>query len=101
MHWEYLRLPETHHIGKIHLDPNNPKTAWVAVLGHLYTNNKERGIYKTEDGGDTWTHVFQTGDNAGIIDLVVDPVNSNELYASVWERSRTAWNFTESGKSSD
>ena len=52
--WEYLGLPESHHIGKINLHPTDNNIAWVAVLGHLYSPNKERGIYKTTDGGKTW-----------------------------------------------
>ncbi|MEL4419699.1 hypothetical protein, partial [Shewanella algae] len=49
--WEWLGLPESHHIGKIQLHPTNPNVAWVAALGHLYSPNKERGVYKTIDGG--------------------------------------------------
>src|SRR6185436_7220890 len=52
--WQYLGLPDSHHIGKIQLHPTNDKIAWVAVLGHLYSPNKERGVYKTTDGGKTW-----------------------------------------------
>jgi len=53
-HWQYLGLPESHHIGKILLHPSNPEIAWVAALGHLYGPNKERGVFKTSDGGKTW-----------------------------------------------
>jgi len=52
-HWEYLGLPESQHIGKIQLHPSNENIAWVAALGHLYSPNKERGVYKTTDGGKT------------------------------------------------
>ena len=52
--WEYLGLPESHHIGKVQLHPSNPDIAWVAALGHLYSANKDRGVYKTTDGGKTW-----------------------------------------------
>ena len=56
--WDYLGLPESHHIGKIILHPTNANIAWVAVLGHLYSPNKERGVYKTTDGGNTWKLTF-------------------------------------------
>jgi hypothetical protein len=57
-HWEYLGLPESQHIGKIQLHPTDNNIAWVAVLGHLYSPNKERGVYKTTDGGKTWKQTF-------------------------------------------
>jgi photosystem II stability/assembly factor-like uncharacterized protein len=52
--WEYIGLPESHHIGKIQLHPTDDNTAWVAALGHLYSANRERGVYKTTDGGKSW-----------------------------------------------
>ncbi len=98
--WEYLGLPESHHIGKIQLHPDNPQTAWVAVLGHLYSPNKERGVYKTTDGGKTWNQTLFVNENTGVIDLDINPSNPNELYAAAWYRTRTAWNFEEGGKTS-
>lgn len=98
--WQYLGLPESHHIGEVTLHPGNPDIAWVAVMGHLYSPNKERGIYKTADGGKTWQHTLATDENTGAIDLQVNPVNPLELYAAMWYRTRTAWNFEESGKTS-
>jgi photosystem II stability/assembly factor-like uncharacterized protein len=98
--WEYLGLGESHHIGRIILHPSDPNTAWVAVLGHLYSPNKERGMYKTTDGGKTWKRTLFINDNAGIVDLMIDPDNPNHLYAASWERTRRAWNFVEAGKGS-
>ena len=98
--WQYLGLPESHHIGKIILDPKNDNTAWVAVLGHLYTSNNERGIYKTTDGGKTWKQTLFVDANTGAVDLDINPNNSNELYAAMWYRTRKAWKFEESGKTS-
>ncbi len=98
--WEYLGLPESHHIGKIQLHPTDPNTAWVAVLGHLYSPNKERGVYKTTDGGKTWKQTLYVDDNTGAIDLDLNPADPNELYAAMWYRTRSAWNFEESGKTS-
>lgn len=98
--WEYLGLPESHHIGKVLLHPTNPDVAWVAVLGHLYSANNERGVYKTTDGGKTWTQTLFTDDNTGAVDIDLNPANPNELYAAMWYRVRRAWKFEESGKSS-
>lgn len=96
-HWEYLGLPETHHIGKIQLSPTDPNTAWVAALGHLYSPNKERGIYKTTDGGKTWKQTLFIDDNTGGVDIDINPTSPNELYAAMWYRVRRAWKFEESG----
>ncbi len=98
--WEYLGLPESHHIGKIVLHPADPNTAWVAVLGHLYSFNKERGVYKTTDGGKTWKQTLAIDDKTGAIDLDIDPLHPEIVYASMWYRTRTAWNFEEGGKTS-
>lgn len=98
--WKYLGLPESHHIGKIQLHPTDDNTAWVAVLGHLYSPNKERGVYKTTDGGATWKQTLAIDDNTGVVDLDINPQNPNEVYAAAWYRTRSAWNFEESGKTS-
>ncbi len=98
--WEYLGLGESHHVGRIILHPNDPDVVWVAVLGHLYSPNPERGIYKTSDGGKNWKHTLLVNENAGAVDLVIDPKNSDVLYASIWERARRAWDFTEAGNGS-
>ncbi|MEI2738440.1 MAG: hypothetical protein V9F01_06620 [Chitinophagaceae bacterium] len=98
--WEYLGLPESHHIGKVQLHPSNPDIAWVAVLGHLYSPNKERGVYKTTNGGKTWKQTLYIDDNTGCVDLDINPSNPNEVYAGMWYRVRRAWKFEESGKTS-
>lgn len=98
--WDYLGLPESQHIGKILLHPTDNNTAWVAVLGHLYSPNKERGIYKTSDGGQTWKQTLYIDENTGGIDLDMNQKNPDALYASMWYRTRRAWNFEEGGKTS-
>lgn len=98
--WEYLGLPESHHIGKIQLSPLDPNTAWVAVLGHLYSENKERGIYKTTDGGKSWKQTLYIDANTGGIDIDIDLKNPNNVYAAMWYKTRSASNFVESGKTS-
>lgn len=98
--WTYVGLPESHHIGKIQLHPNDDNTVWVAVLGHLYSPNKERGVYKTTDGGKTWKQTLYIDENTGVVDIDANPVNPNELYAATWYKTRTASNFEEGGKTS-
>ena len=98
--WDYLGLPDSHHIGKIQLHPTNKNIAWVAVLGHLYSPNKERGVFKTTDGGKTWKQTLFVDDNTGCVDLDINPQNPNEVYAGMWYRVRRAWKFEESGKTS-
>lgn len=98
--WQYKGLPESHHIGRIVLHPTNADVVWVAALGHLYSANKERGVYKTTDGGKTWKQTLYIDDNTGAIDLVADAANPNILYAAMWHRQRRAWNFTEGAPSS-
>lgn len=98
--WEHVGLKETHHIGKIILHPTDKNIAWVAALGHLYTNNTERGIYKTTNGGRQWQKTLYINDSTGCVDLLVNPKNSNQLFAASWTRSRKAWHFNGSGEGS-
>ena len=98
--WQYLGLPESQHIGKIQLHPTDDNIAWVGVLGHLYSANKERGVYKTTDGGKTWTQTLFVDENTGVVEMDLNPQNPNELYAATWQRQRSAWNFSGNGKGS-
>lgn len=95
--WAHKGLPESHHIGRIVLDPRDPNVAVVGVMGHLYSPNAERGIYKTTDGGDTWSQTLFVNDNTGGIELISDPNNPDILYAGMWDKTRRSWNFVESG----
>lgn len=98
--WQHRGLPESHHIGRIVLHPTNPDILWVAAMGHLYTPNPERGVYHTTDGGKTWQRTLYVDNNTGAIDLVIDPLNPEILYAATWERDRKAWNFNGAGPGS-
>ena len=98
--WQHKGLEESHHIGRIVLDTKNENIAWVAVLGHLYSKNNERGIFKTIDGGATWNQTLFINDSTGCVDLMIDPNNENILYTSSWTRTRTAWNFVGFGEAS-
>ena len=98
--WKNVGLNETHRIGRVLIDPRNENTVYVAAIGALYSQNPNRGLYKTTDGGKTWTQVLKMNEYTGVIDLVMDPRNSNVLYAAAWERDRRAWNFLEGGTGS-
>jgi photosystem II stability/assembly factor-like uncharacterized protein len=98
--WQHLGLADTEHTGRIVLHPDDPETAWVAAIGALYSPGPDRGVYKTTDGGTTWDQVLFVNENAGAIDLVIDPSDPDVLYASAWERTRRAWDFTEAGAGS-
>ena len=98
--WTNVGLNDSHHIGRILINPNNSNELIVAVIGHLYSSSNERGVFKTTDGGQTWTKTLYINDETGIIDLVASPDDFNVLYASSWERDRKAWNFKGSGENS-
>lgn len=98
--WEHKGLPESHHIGRISVNPSEPSEICVAVMGHLYTPNKERGIYTSTDNGDSWNRTLYVNDLTGAIDLVRDPLDPSHLFTSTWEKSRAAWNFVEGGNGS-
>jgi len=98
--WQHLGLAESHHIGDIKLHPTDPNTAWVAVLGHLYSPNEERGVYKTTDGGANWQRTLFVNNQTGCVDLAMHPTDPSTLYAAMWQRSREAWKFEESGPAS-
>ncbi len=98
--WTNLGLVNTQHISRIVLDPNNDNIVYVAALGSLYSKNKERGIYKSVDGGKNWKHTLFLSDSVGIIDLVINPQNPKQLVAASWDRSRKASNFKGNGEGS-
>jgi photosystem II stability/assembly factor-like uncharacterized protein len=90
--FEFMGLPATHTIPRIVIHPTDADTVWVAASGHEWTDNPERGVYKTTDGGSTWAHVFYANESTGAIDLVIDPSNPETLYMSTWQRVRKKWN---------
>ena len=98
--WTWKGLPESHHISRVLVDPNDSNIVYVGVLGHLYSTNPERGVYKSMDGGSTWSKILYVDDNSGAIDIIMDPSDPNILYAASWDRIRYAWDFQEAGKGS-
>ena len=101
--WEHRGLENTQHIGQVVLHPSQPEVAWVAALGPLYSDNHSGGVYRTQDGGESWDLVLKSPGimgNAGAVDLILDESNPNHLFAAMWDRTRRAWDFTESGDGS-
>lgn len=98
--WTHLGLDETHHIGRVLINPNNVNDVTVAALGHLYGDNPERGVFRTTDGGKSWQKTLFVNDKTGAVDMVRHPKRPNELLAATWERRRSAWNFIEAGPGS-
>ena len=98
--WKRMGLVETQHIARIIVDPADNNVVYVAALGKLWGPNPERGIYKTTDGGNTWTPILQVDENTGGTELVMDPSNHNTLYAATYQRRRTAWGFNGGGPGS-
>ena len=96
--WQHMGLEGSYHVPRIVIDPLNPDVVYVAALGHNYTFNEERGIYKTIDGGVTWEKIFYISEKIGVMELVMDPSDHMTLYATSWERERKAWNIDVTGE---
>ena len=90
----FVGLKETHDIPTLAVDPRNPDVAYVAALGHLWGANPERGVYKTSDGGRTWSHSLKIDADTGACDVAVNPRNPDTVYAGMYARRRTPWSFT-------
>lgn len=98
--WQHLGLAETHHIGRIVIHPTNPDIVYVAAVGKLWGPNKERGVYKTIDGGKTWQQVLFINEDTGVNDIAIDPQSPGTLYAGAYQRRRTVFGYNGSGAGS-
>ncbi len=98
--WTHVGLPESRHIPRIRIHPRDPELVYAAVLGHLYGPNEERGVYRSRDGGVSWQRVLHVSDDAGAVDLAMDPSNPRILYAALWQVRRTPWSLESGGKGS-
>jgi len=100
--WKHIGLGDTHFIGEMVVHPKNPDVVWVAALGHAFGSdgNERRGVFKTTDGGQTWSKVLYKGPKAGAVDIEIDPTNPRVLYASLWEAYRTPWKMVSGGPGS-
>lgn len=98
--WSKLGFEKSERISKIIVNPKNSKEIYVAVLGALWSDSDERGVYKSTDAGTTWQKVLYVNTKTGAADLTIDPTNPNILYASMWEFRRTPWSFESGGANS-
>ncbi len=98
--WKNMGLAETHHIARVVIHPTDPNTVWVAATGKLWSSSPERGVYKTTDGGKSWSHVLKVNDDTGATELVVDHESPTILYAAMYQRRRTVFGFNGSGEGS-
>lgn len=98
--WKKMGLEKTICIHRIVIDPLNPNTVYVAAIGNPYAEHSERGVFKTTDGGETWSKILYANDTTGCADLVMDPSNPNKLIAAMWQFRRTPWNLKSGGTGS-
>jgi photosystem II stability/assembly factor-like uncharacterized protein len=98
--WTNMGLRDSHHISRVVIHPSNPDIVYVGVMGHLYSANEERGVFKTTDGGKTWRRVFFVNDKLGVNDLVINPLNPDILYAATYDKERTPWMHRNAGPDS-
>src|SRR5882724_6188846 len=98
--WANMGLKDTHHIGRILIHPSNPNIVYVAAAGHLWGPNEERGVFKTMDGGKTWTKSLYINPDTGVNDIAMDAMNPDTIYAGAYQRRRTAFGFNGGGPGS-
>ena len=98
--WEKAGLEKSRHVPRIRVHPTDYNTVYAAILGDIYKPTKERGIYKSTDGGDTWKQVLFVNEQAGAVDLTFDPNNPRILYASTWRAQRTPYSLSSGGEGS-
>ena len=98
--WKNMGLKDSHHIARIIIHPKNPETVYVAAMGHLFSTNEERGVFKTTDGGATWKRVLYIDDKTGAVDLTLERGNPDTLYAAMYEVQRKPWRLFDGGPGS-
>src|SRR6185312_2598767 len=98
--WQAMGLADSQHIARIVVDPRNPEVVYVAALGHLFSKNAERGVFKTTDGGLHWAKVLYANDETGAVDLVMDRQAPGTLYAALYDKQRLPWRLIEGGPES-
>jgi photosystem II stability/assembly factor-like uncharacterized protein len=98
--WTHVGLKDSRHIPRVRIHPRNPDLVYAAVLGHLFGPSQERGVYRSKDGGKTWERILFANENAGAIDLILDPTNPRVIYASTWRVRRTPYSLESGGEGS-
>src|SRR5262249_8429884 len=94
--WRHMGLAATSQVGRIRIHPNDPDLVYVAALGRVFGPNRERGIFRSKDGGRTWENILFVDEKTGASDLCMDPTNPRVLYAGFWQAGRKPW-LLESG----
>ncbi len=98
--WENRGLTDSHHVARIVIHPTDANTVWVASMGHLFSSNTERGVFRTRDDGETWEHVLDLGPEVGVIDMVIDEADPNRLWATAYDKVRLPWHLEAGGERS-
>jgi len=98
--WECMGLKETHTIHRILIHPDNPQVVFAGALGSVWGPNKERGVYKTTDGGKHWEKILYVNDETGVADMIMDPTNPDKIFVALWEFGRKPWTFNSGGEGS-
>ncbi|MGD8727753.1 MAG: hypothetical protein PVH40_08915, partial [Gemmatimonadales bacterium] len=98
--WRNMGLHDSHHIGRIVMHPSNSDIVYVAAMGHLWGPNDERGLYMSEDGGETWTRTLFIDEHTGVVDVAIDPDEPSVLYAAAYQRRRRPHGFHGGGPGS-
>ncbi|MEO8026977.1 MAG: glycosyl hydrolase [Bryobacteraceae bacterium] len=98
--WKHAGLGDSQTISRIRVHPTNPDIVYAASFGHPYGPNEERGVFRSKDGGKSWTRVLFRSDRVGAVDLCMDPNNPNVLFASLWDAYRTPWSLSSGGPGS-
>ena len=98
--WRQIGLEDSRHISRIRIHPRNPDLVYAAVMGDLYKESEERGVYRSKDGGETWERLLIANSNSGAVDLVMDPNNPLVLFASTWRIRRTPYSLESGGEGS-
>lgn len=98
--WQYMGLKETQYISRIRINPDNPDVVYVGGFGHVFGPNKERGVYRTTDGGKTWKNILFRNDSTGVADMIMDPSNPKIIYVTFWQAGRKPWMLVSGGEGS-
>jgi len=98
--WKNMGLKDSQHIARIVIHPKNPDILYVAAMGHLYSDNAERGVFKSADGGQTWEKALYINEKIGVVDLIMNPRNPDVLYAATYDKRRLPWQYVNGGPES-
>lgn len=98
--WRHMGLRDSQHIARIAIHPHDPDTVYAAAMGHLFSRNEQRGLFRSADGGDTWERVLYVNDGVGVVDVVIDRGRPDTLFAATYDMARSPWHFEAGGPGS-